>query len=120
MIFKLLNENLIQQALMLFEHEYVEETASEAQIPLYDFAEYINGSAFKPDELGDTGLPVIKIAELKSGIADSTRFLMDIRGISISLSTEISYSHGLEIPKHPSIFLSGIMVMEFLTNILLM
>ena len=69
-----INKNLFQQALMLFKHEYVEENISEPQIPLYDFAEYINGSAFRPDELGDTGLPVIKIAELKSGITDSTRF----------------------------------------------
>ena len=75
-----INKNLFQQALMLFEHEYVEENASEHQIPLYDFAEYINGSAFRPDELGDTGLPVIKIAELKSGITDSTRFFDGDKG----------------------------------------
>lgn len=75
-----INKNLFQQALMLFEHEYVEENASEPQIPLYDFAEYINGSAFRPDELGDTGLPVIKIAELKSGITDSTRFFDGDKG----------------------------------------
>lgn len=65
---------------MLFEHEYVKENASEPQIPLYDFAEYINGSAFRPDELGDTGLPVIKISELKSGITDSTRFFDGDKG----------------------------------------
>jgi len=75
-----INKNLFQQALMLFEHEYVEENASEPQISLYDFAEYINGSAFRPDELGDTGLPVIKIAELKSGITDSTRFFDGDKG----------------------------------------
>ena len=43
-------------------------------MPLYEFADYINGSAFKPDELGNIGLPVIKIAELKSGITDSTKY----------------------------------------------
>lgn len=43
-------------------------------MPLYDFAEYINGAAFKPKELCDSGLPVIKIAELKAGITDSTKY----------------------------------------------
>ncbi len=43
---------------------------------MYDFADYINGAAFKPNELGDKGLPVIKIAELKAGITNSTQFFV--------------------------------------------
>jgi type I restriction enzyme S subunit len=41
---------------------------------LYDLAEYINGKAFKQSELGDKGLPVIKIAELHDGITTSTKY----------------------------------------------
>lgn len=43
-------------------------------IPVYDLADYINGAAFKKAEYGDWGLPIIKIAELKSGITDSTQY----------------------------------------------
>jgi type I restriction enzyme S subunit len=41
---------------------------------LYDLAEYINGKAFRQSELGDKGLPVIKIAELHNGITASTKY----------------------------------------------
>lgn len=43
-------------------------------ISVYDLADYINGAAFKKAEYGDSGLPIIKIAELKSGITDSTQY----------------------------------------------
>lgn len=45
-------------------------------IPIYDIARYLNGAAFKPSELNKDkkGLPVIKIAELKSGITDQTYY----------------------------------------------
>lgn len=42
-------------------------------ISVYDLADYINGAAFKKNEYSDTGLPIIKIAELKNGITDSTQ-----------------------------------------------
>lgn len=42
-------------------------------ISVYDLAEYINGAAFKKHEYADTGLPIIKIAELKNGITESTQ-----------------------------------------------
>ena len=48
--------------------------------PIYEFAEFNNGAAFKPDELGDYGRPIIKIAELKNGITDSTRFFRGDKG----------------------------------------
>lgn len=35
-------------------------------------AKYINGYAFKPDDWGDRGMPIIKIAELKNGVTDKT------------------------------------------------
>lgn len=43
---------------------------------LYDIADYINGAAYKkfePNSKG-LGLPIVKIAELKSGITDKTGF----------------------------------------------
>ena len=40
---------------------------------VYELADYINGAAFKKNEYTDTGLPIIKIAELKNGITDSTQ-----------------------------------------------
>lgn len=44
--------------------------------PIYDLADFINGAAYKnfePNKEG-LGLPIIKIAELKSGISDQTGF----------------------------------------------
>ncbi len=45
-------------------------------VPLYDTAKFINGAAFKTEDFCDTGtgLPVIKIAELKDGISTQTRW----------------------------------------------
>ena len=42
--------------------------------PLYDFADYINGAAFKKEEYAPTGTPIVKIAELKNGITNSTQY----------------------------------------------
>jgi type I restriction enzyme, S subunit len=43
---------------------------------IYDCAEYVNGMAFGNDDFSAErlGLPVIKIAELKNGITDQTKF----------------------------------------------
>ncbi len=45
-------------------------------IPLYETAEYVNGGVFKANDFSTNkeGLPVIKIAELKSGISDQTEY----------------------------------------------
>ena len=45
-------------------------------IALYDTAEYVNGSAFKAVDFSEdgSGLPIIKIAELKQGITGQTKF----------------------------------------------
>lgn len=40
---------------------------------LYDLANWQNGMAFKPNNFSNTGLPIIKIAELKSGIDSGTK-----------------------------------------------
>ncbi len=43
---------------------------------LYDTAEYMNGEAFKDSDFskGNTGLPIIKIVELKQGISNTTKY----------------------------------------------
>lgn len=44
--------------------------------PLYETAEYVNGGAFKSKDFTESkeGLPIIKIAELKSGISAQTKY----------------------------------------------
>lgn len=42
---------------------------------VYDLAEYINGTSFKKEETNEfRGIPIIKIAELKNGITESTKY----------------------------------------------
>ena len=41
---------------------------------LYSMARWVNGLAFRNIDFSDTGKPVIKIAEIKGGISDQTRF----------------------------------------------
>jgi type I restriction enzyme S subunit len=47
--------------------------------PFSHLADFINGFAFKPEHLGDQGLPIVKIPELRDGITSKTpRNLGDI------------------------------------------
>ena len=76
-----INENLEQQAQALFKAWFVDFEPFGGAMPddwrdisVYDLADYINGAAFKKAEYGESGLPIIKIAELKSGITDSTQY----------------------------------------------
>ncbi len=39
---------------------------------LSDLAHFVNGFAFKPEHLGDTGLPIVKIPELRNGVTEKT------------------------------------------------
>lgn len=41
-------------------------------VKLSQIAEFLNGFAFKPKDLGNQGLPVIKIKEMKNGIVNDT------------------------------------------------
>lgn len=41
---------------------------------LYEIAEWQNGLAFKPIDLQEQGVPVIKISEIKAGISSQTKF----------------------------------------------
>jgi type I restriction enzyme, S subunit len=40
--------------------------------PFAALGEYVNGHAFKPEDWGSEGLPIIKIRELKNGVTDET------------------------------------------------
>ena len=75
-----INKNLLQQAQALFISWFVDYEPFGGKMPdnwenmsVYELADYINGAAFKKNEYADTGLPIIKIAELKNGITDSTQ-----------------------------------------------
>ena len=41
-------------------------------VPIKKLADFMNGYPFKPKDLGDQGLPIIKIPELRSGILEKT------------------------------------------------
>ena len=75
-----INENLLQQAQALFISWFVDYAPFGGKMPdnwenmsVYELADYINGAAFKKNEYADTGIPIIKIVELKNGITDSTQ-----------------------------------------------
>ena len=74
------NDNLLAQAQALFTQRFITDDIEGNEKPLYDFADYINGAAFKPSECGEHGLPIIKIVELKNGITDSTKYFDGFKG----------------------------------------
>lgn len=53
---------------------YVDSTPEGTRYSLYDTAIWKNGLAFKNIDFSETGLPVIKIAELNNGISSSTAY----------------------------------------------
>ena len=76
-----INTNLEQQAGALFKNWFVDFEPFGGKMPegwkekpLYDYAEFINGTSFKEDEYDTKGVPIIKIAELKNGITDTTQY----------------------------------------------
>ena len=76
-----INTNLEQQAQALFKNWFVDFAPFGGKMPegwkekpLYDYAEFINGTSFKEDEYESEGLPIIKIAELKNGITEATQY----------------------------------------------
>lgn len=67
----------------LFPDEMMESELGEIPkgwkiLALYDTAEYVNGGAFKANDFSKEklGLPIIKIAELKSGISNQTEYTL--------------------------------------------
>lgn len=43
-------------------------------VSLYDSAEFINGTSFAANEYASSGLPIVKIAEIKNGITSETEY----------------------------------------------
>ncbi|WP_201595250.1 restriction endonuclease subunit S [Psychrobacter fulvigenes] len=73
-------ENSDIQSLFPDEFEFTEEMGwipkGWVVIPIYEIADFINGSSFKSKFFSDEneGLPIIKIAEIKNGISQQTKF----------------------------------------------
>jgi len=55
------------------------------KMPLYDLAIWKNGLAFRNIQFSSKGKPVVKIAELKNGITDQTKFTQDEFDDSVAL-----------------------------------
>lgn len=56
--------------------------------PLYDLALWKNGLAFKKINFSDTGVPVIKIAELNNGISGNTSYTKQVFSDDVHLKKE--------------------------------
>ena len=54
--------------------------------PLYSIAQWVNGLAFRNIQFSGTGLPVIKIAEIKNGISGQTKFTEQIFDESVRVN----------------------------------
>lgn len=60
---------------LLFKNTFIDNyTGSTKEKSLYEFAEFINGTSFKANEYSKSGMPIIKISELKNGITDNTQY----------------------------------------------
>lgn len=55
-------------------------------VPLYSLAKWTNGLAYKDFHFSTTGIPIIKIAELKNGITSQTQFTKDFFDESVRLN----------------------------------
>ena len=55
----------------LYNPQFAEEWGRR---PLYSLAQWVNGLAFRDIQFSATGMPVIKIAEIKGGISGQTKF----------------------------------------------
>lgn len=69
-----INDNLEQQAQAIFNQRFCSGSVMGTERALYDFANFINGTSFKSNEYSSKGMPIIKIAELKNGITESTQY----------------------------------------------
>lgn len=56
------------------EHVVVNDGVPEGweRFALSELADFVNGYAFKPTQLGEYGLPIVKIPELRQGVTDRT------------------------------------------------
>lgn len=79
---KRLIATLEQTAQTLYRHTFVDNIdpnnlpSGWRMVPLYESAEFINGTSFAPSEYAPTGLPIVKIAEIKNGITVETEYFV--------------------------------------------
>lgn len=79
---KKLIATLEQTAQTLYRHTFVDNIDPNnlpegwRMVPLYESAEFINGTSFAPSEYASTGLPIVKIAEIKNGITAETEYFV--------------------------------------------
>ncbi len=77
---KKLIATLEQTAQTLYRHTFVDNIDPNnlpegwRMVSLYESAEFINGTSFASDEYAPSGLPKIKIAEIKNGITADTEY----------------------------------------------
>ena len=73
-LLQIINEKLTDAGTYLFNSFFINNKDQYTNVSLYDIADYINGTSFTEDEYTDTGIPIIKIAELKDGITTATQY----------------------------------------------
>jgi type I restriction enzyme, S subunit len=56
------------------------------RVPLYSMAKWVNGIAFRDIQFSVSGMPVIKIAEIKGGISEQTRLTQQTFDSSVRVS----------------------------------
>lgn len=77
---KKLIATLEQTAQTLYKHTFVDNIDPNnlpqgwRMVSLYDSAEFINGTSFAANEYASSGLPIVKIAEIKNGITSETEY----------------------------------------------
>ncbi len=70
-----INHNLNKQMNELFKDTFINNYVGNIkEKSLYEFAEFINGTSFKANEYSQSGIPIVKISELKNGITDNTQY----------------------------------------------
>jgi len=73
-----MNRTLESMARAVFRQWFVEsdDVGDWEEKPLYEYAEYINGAAYRDFDFSsdNSGLPIIKIAEIKNGITNQTKY----------------------------------------------
>lgn len=73
-LLQIINEKLTDAGTFLFNSFFINNKEQYTNVSLYDIADYINGTSFTENEYTDTGIPIIKIAELKDGITTATQY----------------------------------------------
>jgi type I restriction enzyme, S subunit len=56
------------------------------RVPLYSLATWVNGLAFRNTSFSETGIPVIKIAEIKGGISGQTKYTKEVFDDSVRVT----------------------------------